>query len=190
MKKILFVLVAMLTVLSVDAQIVTSRSRSIKAKVSDNYTRVYGGYSNFGFKHESFNGADFGVLKGINIASAPLFVEFGGELGWNMYSADYYDYSDSWHILSVSLPVSLSYKFDIDNGISIMPFTGPNFRLNVYDSVGKGDQNIFQAGWNVGIGFAFNQFYVGYRFTANFNEYAEHWDEGGKINAVNIGYQF
>lgn len=196
MKKILFVLVAMLTVLSVDAQIVTSRSRSVKTKVSDNYTRIYGGYTNFGASEgDGANGADFGFLKGINVASIPLYVEVGGELGWNMFSGfeagsgKYKVSVDDQHIINVSMPVSISYKFELSDNISLMPFTGPNFRFNVYDSLNEGDQAIFQAGWNVGAGFTFGQFYVGYRFTANFNSYVGGGD-AGMVNAAHIGYQF
>lgn len=195
MKKILFVLVAMLTVLSVDAQIVTSRSRSVKTKVSDNYTRIYAGYTNFGASEgDGAHGVDFGFLKGINVASIPLYVEVGGELGWNTSTGYVYEgkhlVEKDWHVFNVSMPVSLSYKFELSDNISLMPFTGPNFRFNVYDSIAEGDQAIFQAGWNVGAGFTFGQFYVGYRFTANFNSYNGNGGDAGMVNAAHIGYQF
>lgn len=185
MKKFFLIACAMVMTLAASAQIVTSRSSSVKTTVkeSDNYSRIYAGYSNLSFGGDGMNGLTLGYLKGINVANIPLYVEAGGEVSWN--TAEWDD------LVSISIPVSLSYKFDLENNISIMPFTGPNFRFNVYDDVVDTDfYNVFQAGWNVGVGFSFSKFYVGYRFTAGFNDYYKHSDEGGKVNTVTVGYQF
>lgn len=201
MKKILLTVCAMTAIVAANAQIVTTRSSSVTTtyKESNDYSRSYLGWNTMSFDgvRGDFNGVTLGWLKGIGITSQPLFVEVGAEAAWTHYSYSNGYYSDEYtdDIIAAAIPISVTYKWDVNDEISLMPFTGPNFRFNIYDDETDSDYiNLFQVGWNFGVGATFNNLYIGYKCTTNFNSYFDYDDsyddDNGMYHMINIGYQF
>lgn len=163
MKKIFFIL-AFSTTMVANAQIVTSRSTSVTridqpavVVPSDNYNRFYFGTSigipsTTGIDLDGYDipnayGVTAGFLWGLNIVrNMPLYIEFGPELTW-LTASDSFEDSDSYgryeevwtedvtaNLLSLSVPVNVTYRFDITDKFSIAPFAGPNLKFNILAS--------------------------------------------------------
>ena len=125
------------------------------------------------------------------------------------YYDPYYDdeeWTDKYNFLSLSIPAAVVYRFAATDKITIAPFFGPNFKFNLlgkekfeYEDYGKeiereinffkdDKENMqsdkytakrFQFGLNLGVGFVFNKFYLGYRFQPDLTKYRQGsvWDE-------------
>lgn len=160
MKKI-FVILAFSAAMVANAQIVTSRSSSVtrieqptEVVPSNNYNRFYigatigipstTGVDLDGHKIPTAYGVTAGFLWGLNIVpNMPLYVEFGPEVTWMTASDSYKDsdsygrYEEVWtddvtaNFLSISVPVNVTYRFDITDKFSIAPFVGPNLKFNI-----------------------------------------------------------
>lgn len=91
-------------------------------------------------KSVTLKGIDFNYLRGINLTQKfPLYLEVGGRLTYDTYKyedddEDYYG-SNTWserlNLLSLSVPVNVSYKYTLSNGFYVAPFVGIHFRLNL-----------------------------------------------------------
>lgn len=92
----------------------------------------------------SINGITIGYNRAINIApSIPLYLLVGGAFEYNFVSADYgdsekdsyysYSYSEDYkgRALSVKIPVSVTYHFDLGEKFALEPYAGLNARFYI-----------------------------------------------------------
>ena len=85
----------------------------------------------------SFSSFSLGYSHAFGVANTlPLYVEAGVGLQYYWNSEDYgdEDYTETvkTHVLSVKVPVDLTYKFQIANSsVSILPYVGLNLRYNL-----------------------------------------------------------
>lgn len=148
---------AMAIACSASAQFVNSGSsssvRSISSVNTNGWERFYVEYNPTKLKIDvknaddfDFKGLTFGYMKGISITNKiPLFVEAGAGLQFRTYK----DESDEFELLddgstffqkyrvnlfSINIPVNLVYKWQINDKLSLSPYFGLDFRINV---VGK-----------------------------------------------------
>lgn len=150
-------------------------------------------------------GLSYGFMRGIGVSRAiPLAVEFGGRLVWTHgVDKDWYYEISRKDFLSVVLPVNAVYRLSLFNdNLTVAPFFGPTFRFNVIglhyyetrgSSAGHTDNflsrrkdtpaNIFQFGTDIGVGFAFRRFYVGYTFQYDLTGYMEKLEYGGRLDS-------
>lgn len=159
-------------------------------------------------------GAGIGYLFGINITghNLPLFLELGPEVNYtfNAIEDKYYDEKTWLHFLNVGTPVDVAYRLRLSESISLAPFGGLDVRVNAM-ALATGDDytasyfdsddfeptaNRFQLGWNVGMGFYFGKFYLGYRFNSDIipfmsdSEGRDNIEWTFKTNYVNLGIKF
>lgn len=165
------------------------------------------------------NGVELNYMKGISVCKKqPLFVEAGARLSYNTDSEK--DMLNATHIkmrcnfLALTIPVNLTYRLKLSNGIMIAPLAGVHLRTNIVGQLNskeynvafswKGDIDLFdkqdmggyaynrvQGGGQVGVNLAWKQICVGvtgYFDSPIFNH------EGEKIVtrdvAVTIGHSF
>lgn len=220
MKKIFsFALVCVLA-LAANAQIVSSSSRSIKTAdaVYPNYNRIYVGYHPTTWEMDDVIGTDLdaagyalGWTGGYSITKkAPLYLEAGLNLKYNSKSKNLgsYDGEAEFKALCLSVPVSISYKYDIPNvdGLSIAPYAGLHLngniigemkykgyysseKLNVFDDDDVDDPaNRIQFGYQIGVGVNYKALYLGVGYSSEFTEYMEDVNTGGMT--LNLGLNF
>ena len=171
----------------------TKNLGSLSSVNTENYTSVYFQYNPSSFipKHgdsESFNGLTLGVSHAINIMeSQPLYIEVGGNVQYG-FTGEWLGLDDfSWKMLSVGVPVNLTYAWHLTDKFAIAPYLGLNFRFNIWGSVDD-DYNIFdddemgddlqhkrfQMGWQIGANFQFNNtFFIGGGYGKDFMELFE-----------------
>ena len=184
---------------------------------TDNYSRFELSYASTKFSYQNLdddtNGFSAGFLWGDNLsANLPLFVEYGFNLtyviGKDEASDTYYGTAkETDKFLNVALPLNLAYKIALADNVSLVPFAGLNFKVNL---VGKaemeatGYSNVtldffddeeventakrFQLGANVGLGLNINNVYVGYRFQPDFIEYVDNLKT--KTHYISLGLNF
>ena len=166
----------------------------------------------------SFNAFSLGLSKAFSLTpSAPLFLEVGGGVQYSFkskFAEEYYDFFDfddfddydvKFSMLSVKVPLSLIYKFDIPNSsVSLMPNAGLDFRFNIFakmsadghsvDLFDKDDMdgdtfNRFQIGWHIGLKAKLGQsFLLGASYGKDFSEIAENLHI--HTATVSLGYIF
>ena len=154
--------------------------------------------------------------------SLPLFVEAGLGLQYLTYKDEeddeYYSFEDKISMLSLKVPVSLVYRWDIPGSkVSLMPFAGLTLRFNVmgketmtYEEDGDseeeevdlfdkddaekyfGDEDYawkrFQMGWQIGVKASISNFVLGVSYGGDFSEIAE--DAKSKTTSITLGYRF
>ncbi len=184
---------------------------------TDDYSRFELSYAatKFSFQNldENTNGFSAGFLWGDNIsADLPLFVEYGFNLTYVIGKDEASDASfgtakETDKFLNVALPLNLAYKIALADNVSLVPFAGLNFKVNLvgkaemeatgYSSVTLDffdDEDVentakrFQLGANVGIGLNINNLYVGYRFQPDFFEYVDNMKT--KTHYISLGVNF
>jgi len=184
----------------VNVKIERGEQRSLVNTDTDNYGRLTfspmfmqpsltGKNINLSSDEDMFYGLGIGYLFGINITGhhAPLFLELGPEVNvLGKVREDYYHGDDLWVMMvSLNTPLNLSYKLRFSDKISLAPYVGLNFRLNLaymgylddesYDFFDKDEYGSvperFQLGLNVGVGAYFNHFYVGLRYNPEITPY-------------------
>lgn len=157
-----------------------------------------------------------GVLLG---GGERLALEFGGKLAWTHGVDKDFGYAISRKdFLSAVLPINVSYRLRLMGGdFVVAPYLGPTFRFNIigrhdYEVGGQAHSvnflsrredspaSIFQFGGNVGIGFCFRGFYVGYAYRHDFTAYSERlryrdsFDFGGEFrtrgHSLSVGFEF
>lgn len=160
MKKIkLFATAALMAVgVNANAQF-TNASSAGGGAVSDGWNTVYAEInpSTFSPKHgdsESFLGFSLGYSRTFGLSqNIPLFLEVGGGLQYSHKNYDYsiegykknLDFSQSFNMISLKVPVNIAYKFDIPNStVSIIPYTGFHFRFNIVGTT----KNNFEGDWD------------------------------------------
>lgn len=200
---------------------------------TDDYNRIYVGYNPSKITWSEYqseceecyplkHGITVGYLHGSNIVkNLPLYIEWGANFqylfGKEEYRENGYDYyykeTVKMNIYSLNIPVNLAFRFSFkDNNISLTPYMGLNFRVNVagnikYEGVeeglydddewnekynifskdeedGFGDEALkrFQVGFNVGVNFSYKAFNIGVGYVTDFSKIAN-WNDGGeKLN--------
>lgn len=235
MKKFYFSLVvafmAMTTVASaqfVQSETTTQQPKSTTGNVfssmtTDDYNRIYVGYNpskitwseyqgDYEFLFPLKHGITVGYLHGSNIVkNLPLYIEWGANFqylfGKKHFSDDGYSETMNISTYSLNVPVNVAFRFSFkDNDLSITPYLGLNFRVNLagkykgkyendyYDDSGEYEYNLFskdeedgmgdeafkrfQVGFNVGVNFSYKAFNIGVGYVADFSK-IYNWDEGG-----------
>ena len=200
---------------------------------TDDYNRIYVGYnpskitwSEYQSEYEECyplkHGITVGYLHGSNIVkNLPLYIEWGANFqylfGKEEYRENGYDYyykeTVKMNIYSLNIPVNLAFRFSFkDNNISLTPYMGLNFRVNVagnikYEGVEEGlygddewdeEYNIFskdeedgfgnealkrfQVGFNVGVNFSYKAFNIGVGYVTDFSKIGNWNDDEDKVN--------
>ena len=163
-------------------------------------------------------GITVGQVIGFNVTNQPLFIEIGGRLTYatretsdTIYICDGFDvYNSKLFInskfIQISVPINVVYKFTLSDDWSIAPFAGLVAKGNIFgeteteyefwdmkvkeswfDKRGM-DANRFQAGWNIGVGANYKNFYLGVSYGADFIELADNIDTSNY--AITFGYSF
>lgn len=149
--------------------------------LTDNYSRIYAGYSMMKFPKatgaiidEAFNGFAVGYSYGFNITghNAPVFLEVGAEYNFLSCTKDPYD--AKFHAINV--PIDFSYKFGNED-FAVAPYIGQTLRFGLSFENGKYDlfeddlerwvmgYSHFSVYGNVGVNFTIKSHYsIGYRF--------------------------
>ncbi len=122
-------------------------SNAASSADNENYQRITVGYNGIfaspkGGESTTLNGFAAGYTYGLSLSSAmPLYLEFGGQLAYGSGS-------DKTSLMSIGIPVNVAYRFNITDAISVTPYTGLNFRVNVIGKAyginmfsGKSDDN-------------------------------------------------
>lgn len=144
------VVVATLFSNAAQAQIHSSTNSKItitKEKIIDttSYNRIYLGYSGLNASNLStgsvlnrFRGGELGYLRGINLSKkASFFLEIGGRVSMDINKK----VSDEGQkeigvtmqrsLLSLTVPVSLTYKAMFPSRFYVAPYIGPQLRINM-----------------------------------------------------------
>lgn len=128
----------------------------------------------------------------------PMFVEAGIKLSMGFGSeSDEDNYEDvimRVQDFSFTAPINYTYRIPIGDGMNIAPYLGINLKLhamsryrfeyededdddetkwiNVFDKDDMGGKNYtwnrFQMGWQIGMGFSVNKFYIGVQYGTDF----------------------
>lgn len=174
---------------------------------------------------EKFKGFEVGYIHGFNLTKKlPLFLELGGQIqyrsykdSWSgeIYYEGYYFDTDITYkekLLSINIPVNLTYRLNINKDFAISPFFGFDFRINVigkrpitvevegesadedynlFDEDEMGKDNTwkrFQAGWHIGVNLDWKALHVGVAYGTDMNEIAE--KTKFKTTTVALGFNF
>ena len=180
-----------------NAQFANSSAASVSEN-NDAWDGIRVSYNLFAIEDDDFDedldkiGAfEFGYVKAFSISSTmPLFLETGASLLWASGDLfDKYDFKISAELMSINIPVNLAYKFDIKEGMSIVPYAGLLLRYNIsgeieYDMTAygqgktkldmfdedEGDGDRIQYGLQIGARLDFNKFNVGVSYGFDMNE--------------------
>ena len=226
MKKVLLVALMAVFTTSAFAQILTGKSAAL-VKENNNWSYVYLQYNAGSFSpdkgdSENFNAVSLGWNKNIRLTSSlPLYLETGLGLQFSFSSESesdkYYEVEENTFLMSVKVPVGVSYAFDIPNApVAVIPTAGLDLRFNAVgtykyeetdkyydetdsetinlfdkDDMGGSDYtwNRFQIGAHIGVNARFwNKLLVGYAYQFDFSEISKKTH----INQHNItiGYCF
>ena len=186
----------------------TSSSFDFTSVKTNGWSRIYVSYLPSKMKLDyddaddfKFKGFQVGWLKGFGLTQRlPLYMEAGAAIQYRSYkdeeSDSYYDFSQKCNLLSLNIPVNLLYRFNITDDISISPYFGLDFRINLlgknkYEETYDGDTDSwdgnlfddddmdneawkrFQAGWHIGVGFDYRIIHIAVEYGTDFNEIAE-----------------
>ena len=141
------------------------------------------------------NSISFGYLHGLSLSkNIPLFLELGANYQYT-FGKTYDDGDvDEFQISSLNIPLNLAFKIQFNDAVSLTPYVGPNFRINLngkhkytykkylnyyddrYELVSESESlfgnsgdsaNRFQPGINFGIGFSYKELYLGVGYIAD-----------------------
>ena len=145
-----------------------------------------------------------GYLRGIGLTSnVPLYLEVGGALQYRSYSEEDYGYETKFNMLSLNIPVALTYRINVTDDFAVSPNFGFDFRVNVmgkekvtedgdefYDTdlFSDADWKRFQAGWRIGVGLDYRALHFGVQYGTDFNEIAEELKIA--TTSVTLGWNF
>lgn len=212
MKKLLLMAFATFMTAGASAQLISSNT--VTHKKGSGYNRLSVSYNSISFDKDMADGAFTGFslawTKGISISSsAPLFIETGIGATYGFKSEDEDNVEISNKFAAVTVPVNLTYKWNVPNtDINLMPFAGLFLRGNLYGNTNVSYQNNdedynwfddyeedgyeasrFSWGWNIGVGFEYSKLYVGLSYSSDFNEFVEKADKTG-IFSASVGFNF
>lgn len=180
--------VALIAAVSVQAQDLT-----------DNYQKIYAGWTNFKVfdrsEAKALNGFNLGYAYAFNITghNAPLFLELGAEYAYMTAT----DGGETAKYHSAQIPLNITYKFGNEN-FSVAPFIGESLRFNMTYKQGDSDlmddenaqtvQPLFNCGVNFVIG---GHLQIGYRFQAsNIKLVDNDRNKNDFSNNISVGYVF
>ena len=200
---LIYLIMKIFKILAIAAAAFVSVSVAKAQDLTDDYTRVYAGYHNFGFKDADFTQSGFiiGGEYNLNVTNheQPLFLGAGLEYQYTTHSEN----SVSQTFQALSIPVNVSYKFGNEQ-FQVSPYIGQSFRfglshkidgggktINLYDD---NDNHRFQLMLNLGINFEYNKFSLGYRYQLSETKMGSDHD-GYKANpdynhSITVGYSF
>lgn len=172
MKKLILMAVAALMSLGASAQLISSNT--VTYKKGSGYNRLGISYNSLKFgEMDAQNGISLAWTKGISVsASQPLFIETG--IGATYGFGDY-----GFKTLHATVPLNVTYRYEISDGIRIAPLAGITFAGNI---IGEDDEDNyfddfdakrFTFGWQIGTNFEISKFYVGITYGAGFTDYVE-----------------
>ena len=224
MKKIFtLALVALLGIGVSDAQLVKSRTFDSVEKEKKDYNRISVGYDAQFFSgdiEETVTGNGFNVMYNHGFAltsNVPLFLELGVGLGYNngkytTFENERYKYEANLSNFWLKVPVNIAYRAKLTDNISLLPYTGINFKINATvdaketeHDLRNGDKDSeswsffddemggkrFQMGWQIGVGVNISKLFVGIQYGIDFMPIVKN-DYDFKINssnlAVSVGY--
>lgn len=142
MKKLFTIISCCIFAASVQAQIVSSHSRSITTETSDypDYNRLEISYSPMTMKYdgesENFTGIKLGYLHGMSISKTmPLYLEYGINAMYAWYSDSEenggYEEEVTASVLNLNVPVNIAYKYAINQDMHVTPYAGLHLRGNI-----------------------------------------------------------
>ena len=180
------------------------------------YDRMFMGYDDDFYDDywKNYNGFSIGFVRSFKIApKLPMFFETGLGVNFARYKiSDYNDREDvdySSTLLGLTIPLNLVYGSKVNENLTIKPYTGFFFRVNVlgkgklsfsddeyasenyFDEDDMGNKYIWehcQFGWQIGTMFDINNFNIGISYALDFNEIAK--DLKASKVSVNLGYNF
>ncbi len=159
----------------------------VVAQENSNYQRVSIGYSASFINPKwgndlTLHGFNANYNYGLSLSeSIPVYLEAGAGLIYGSTNS-----GSRCDILSIMVPVNAAYRFALSDAVSLMPYTGINFKFNVYDENIK--PKCFQMGWQIGAGVNLKAWYVGLEYELDFIKMIK------KVNtsalSVKFGYNF
>ncbi len=172
--------------------------------------------TDYSYDSESLKGVSIEYLYGKHITqNLPLFIEYGGNFTWGFSKEtdDHDEVERKLNVMSMTIPVNIASKLSINDDFAIEPHVGIGARFNILanrsysyddgysdheksynlfdkdDAGGKDYQwKRFQLVGQVGVGFSFQQFYVGYEYSWNFMELCKKTKQN--TNYISVGYNF
>ena len=179
--KLFLVAVAMIMTTAVSAQSFSTAWNGVRVA-----------YNAFSIENSDCTGIEAGYAHAFTLSeSMPLFLEVGGNVFW----ATDTDFS-MW---SLTVPVSVGYKFDLNEEWSLVPYAGVNVRANILgeaDDIDIFDEDEmqgyewkrFQFGAHVGVTANYKNYSIGAKYGFDFNEIAE--EAKCSTIAIALGYNF
>lgn len=143
MKKLFTIISCCIFAASVQAQIVSSHSRSITTEQSNypNYSRLEVSYSPMTFNIDGednmdFTGVKLGYLHGMSISKTmPLYLEYGINAQYAWYSDSdkdgSYEEEVTASVLNLNIPVNIAYRYAINQDMHVTPYAGLHLRGNI-----------------------------------------------------------
>ena len=185
----------------------TGGSKSLifsEQEVAPYYNRLSVGYNatfmSAGGLSTTCNGFTAKYVHGFGLSKTiPLYLEAGLKLNMDFWSNTETNSgwgvteTDKFNMLYVGIPVNVAYRLSFNNNISLQPYTGINFRVNIYgqhttefsykgekesksesESLVFGDDGWkrFQMGWQIGLGLNLKKFYLGFEYGLDFMKIA------------------
>lgn len=143
--------------------------------------------------NETFSGFAVQYTHEWKIAqNLPLYFGTGLKLNANFYSDNAEEnvpgygkikYKESMTVMSFSVPLNVSYRVGLANGVTLQPYTGFGLKLNAIgkgsievggqkedinafdkDDVGDANWKRFQIGWQIGAGVNVSKVYIGLEY--------------------------
>ncbi len=172
MKKSVFALAIAMAALALPAQAQFSGAGGSKsaADVPESYNRIsigynadfFGGngstlYNEDGDKGATFNGLSVQYVHGWNITDRPLYIEAGlnvtmgfhNVLAYENFDGDGGDLKYKYTKMSVAVPVNVAYRIACGDGISVVPYTGINFKVNVLGNLKMSYDGKYDDAWDI-----------------------------------------
>ena len=151
----------------------------------------------------SLNGFGLGYTHGFRLKqNLPLYLELGGKFSFLYGSTDLEDYSDGkskLYLITLNVPVSVTYRYSFGDGIYVAPYLGLNFNGNLFSEMHKDHWSYYedydenpakklQIGWQLGASLYYKKLYVGLGGGTYFNNFATYC-KSNHFN-VSIGLNF
>lgn len=185
--------------------------------VGVSYDNTHLGGKNYEFGDDdamSLNGFGVEYLHGFSVSKKlPLFLEVGAKVNMGFGSIEEKGYDDKFttklQMLRVNVPVSLAYRYSINETMSITPYVGIDFRLNALaqmkgeytydgeteetdwislfdkDKMGEDETwNRFQMGWHIGARFEYTKFSIGLSYGTDFIKAFNYSEDGYKSHVT------
>ena len=185
MKKLLVLAIASIMSLGASAQLITSNTMTYSHKKGSGYNRIGASYNSISTDAEgsgSVSGASLSWTKGISVSkSMPLYIETG-------IGATYA--FDELNALTATIPLNVTYKLPVTEGIKIAPLAGLTFNGNILSDAD--DVKVFSLGWQAGVSVELGKFYVGVTYGGGLTNYAGNESYSCKLNnlAATVGIVF